>query len=91
MEDFGQYPDLIVTGNEGRRQSWFNDVDMPSVSELILNKSNVLTSSSDLKRYMTINDREMWEVFTNPKIHCLYEEMRDHYLKVSENKNTRSI
>lgn len=91
MNDFGDYPDLIVTGNEGRRQSWFNDVDMPNVSELILNKSNVLTSSSDLKKYLTIDDREMFETFTNPKIHKLYDVMRSHYLKVADKTETRSI
>ena len=91
MNDFGSYPDLVVSGNEARRQSWFNGSDMVAISELIVNKSKVMTSSSDLKEYMEKDDKEMWEFFTNPKIHNMYEEMRNLYISCKNNKKTRSI
>lgn len=91
MNDFGSYPDLIVSGNEARRQSWFNGEDMVAISELIVSKSKIMTSSSDLKEYMFNNDKELWQFFTNPKIHNMYEEMRKLYLSCRTNTQTRSI
>lgn len=91
INDFNQKPDLIVSGNEARRESWFNCDDMSSISELIVSKSTVMTSSSDLKEYMFRNDHELWKFFTNEKIHDMYDELREKYLECRMNTDTRSI
>lgn len=88
--DFGEYPDLSISGKENRRQSWFDNLGV-NISELLIAKEDIQVSSTYLKDRILNNDFEAWAEYTNSNIYCLYNEMRNIYLNSIYNQSTNSI
>lgn len=86
----GCLPELLISGKEERRVSWFDWINGCRIAELYVPKT-VAVSASDLRRALAADDRAAWESFVSPKLHPLYEELRGQYLAAMNNTFTRSI
>lgn len=89
QSECGMLPDLLVTGKEERRVSWF-DSEQVEISELYIPKS-VDISASEMRDNMIQDNRSFWKSYTNPKLWSKYNKMRKIVLESQKNKNTMSI
>ena len=87
LERFGRYPDLLVSGSEERRQSWFDNFD---ISELCIAKT-IDISASKMRKFIIDNDFEAWKKYSNPLIWDKYNEMREIIINSKDNLNSDSI
>ncbi len=67
VERFGKNPDLLVSGKEGRRSSWFDNASGLNVSELYIPKT-IDISASDMREFFLNKDFENWKKYTNPAL-----------------------
>jgi nicotinamide-nucleotide adenylyltransferase len=67
VERFGKNPDLLVSGKEGRRSSWFGSLDGLKVCELYIPKT-IDISASEMRDYFINGDFENWKKYTNPAL-----------------------
>lgn len=87
MDCCGSYPDLVVSGRESRRNSWYDNYE---VAELFIPKT-VDISASQIREFFINDDYEEWKSFTNPKIWDEYKKLREIILSSMNNLETNSI
>lgn len=88
VERFGQKPDLLISGKETRRTSWFDSDD--SAAELYVPKT-VDVSASEMREFFLKDDFESWKQFTNPKLWGMYEELKAQTIASKDNLESGSI
>ena len=87
---FGKSPDLLVSGKEERRVSWFDSVEGVSVAELYVPK--IIDVSASRMREFFISDRfDEWKEYTPKALWDDYEEMKAAVLAAKDNLYTDSI
>lgn len=86
----GARPDLIVSGKENRRQTWFDCPEGEGLGELVIPKT-IDVSASKLREAMLRDDFEYWRSFMNPNLWSYYKTLRSQLLKAQENTHTDSI
>lgn len=86
----GRMPDLLISGKEERRVSWFDGIEGCRIAELYIPKS-IAVSASELRKALAENDRAAWERFVSPKLYPLYDQLRAQYLTAMTNTFTKSI
>lgn len=89
-ERFGKYPDLLVSGKESRRISWFDNADGMNISELYIPKS-IDISASEMRDFLIDNDFEEWKKYTNPAIWDEYDFLREAVIDSKDNDETQSV
>lgn len=87
---FGKAPDLLVSGKEERRVSWFDSVEGVSVAELYVPKI-IDISATAMRSFLVDGDLEAWKQYTNPALWDSYEALRDAVLMSKDNLDTQSI
>ena len=87
---FGRLPDLLVSGNEERRRSWFDHVEGLSIAELYVPKT-IDISASELRQHLLDGDFEAWKTYMNPVHWHRWEALRALTLAASDHRNTDSI
>lgn len=90
VERFGEMPDLLISGKEARRVSWFDSVEGTSIAELYIPKT-IDISATEMREHFINNDVESWREYTNPKLWNMYDELRKEVLKSKDNTATESI
>ena len=86
----GRLPDLLVSGKEERRVSWFDGVSGCRIAELYIPKT-VPVSASQLRAALAKNDRAAWEAFVSPPLYPLYEQLRAQYIAAMPHIETESM
>ena len=89
-ERFGRLPDLIVSGREARRTSWFDGEEGGHAAELYVPKT-VEISASELRGYLLSDDRESWARWVNPALLPLYPKLREAVLLAQGSDDTASV
>ena len=89
-ERFGRTPDLLVSGKEERRISWFDSAAGASIAELYVPKT-IDISATQMRSFLIGNDFESWKRYTNPALWEDYPRLRSIVLASKENLNTDSI
>ena len=87
---FGRLPDLLVSGKEARRLDWFDSVEGVRIAELYIPKT-IDISASQVRDFLITDDRSTWENYVNPKIHPMYDQLRETVLASKDNTDTDSI
>lgn len=75
-------PDIIIYGEEPKCNTWyknFSDIDYIGVDREI-----VPINATALRKFIKENDEESFKKYTNPKIHHLYNELRQALLKAEK-------
>ena len=89
-KQFGMLPDLLVTGKEARRLSWFDGIQGVNIAELYIPKT-IDISASEMRDYFLNDDRASWEKYTNPALHTMYEKLREIVISCKDNTESESI
>lgn len=90
VDRFGEMPDLLVSGKEARRVSWFDSVDGASIAELYIPKT-IEISATEMRDFLINDDCESWKKYTDSKLWGKYEKMRQEVLLSKDNSETHSI
>lgn len=75
-------PELMIYGNDEARSRWFDPEDIKDTSEFIVNRGRVPISATMLREFMLKNDRKEWMKWVDPKLHKMYDEIRNELLTV---------
>lgn len=89
-ERFNRFPDLLVSGKEERRISWFDGLDSAQIAELYVPKI-LDVSATKMREYFIDDNREKWQSLTNEKLWDEYESLRREVLDSKDNTFTSSI
>ena len=82
-------PDLLVSGREGRRVTWF-DAENVDISELYLPKT-IDISATEMRENILQDNRTFWQSYTSPKLWGKYSKMRSIIIASQKNTETKSI
>ncbi len=85
-QHLGKDPDLIVSGEESRRQSWYSG----SIDEINVPKT-IDISASMLRKYLADGDLQNWQKYTDPRLWDRFGELRQQVLASADNIQTKSI
>lgn len=83
-------PDLLISGKEARRVSWFDGIGQVRISELYIPKI-IEISASQMRSFFLEDDRQSWQRYTNPALWGQYEALRHQVLASRDNEKTASI
>lgn len=83
-------PDLLISGKELRRVSWFDGIQQVRISELYIPKS-IDISASQMRSFLLTDDRYSWQRYTNPILWGEYDALRQQVLSSKDNGETASI
>lgn len=76
-------PDIQVYGNDESRSKWYDPKDLKNTTELIINRfSDLPISATQVRRLMVLDEREQWMALVDPKLHVLYDELRNELMSV---------
>ena len=75
-------PDLIIYGNDEARSRWFDPEDIRDTSEFIVNRGRIPISATDLRNMMINDERKEWMKWVDPKLHKMYDELRNELMTV---------
>lgn len=75
-------PDAMIYGNDESRSGWFDKKDLKNTTELIINREELPISATMLRRLMVENNRREWMNHVNPKLHKMYDELRNELMTV---------
>ena len=75
-------PELMISGNDEERNNWFAPEDIVDMSQLIVNRGRIPISATLVRKYMVKNDRKKWMSCVNPKLHKMYDEIRNELMSV---------
>lgn len=76
-------PELMIYGNDESRSRWFSPEDIKDTSEFIVNRGRIPISATMVREAMVFNKRKEWMDMVNPKLHKMYNELRDELMTVS--------
>ena len=88
--DYGFIPDLMVYGKDESRKGWFSAEDNQKFSELIVARSKIKISATELRKYMAQNKKEEWKKYVPKEILDMFDELRNELMKIEFYKNMSS-
>lgn len=75
-------PEIMIYGNDDSRSGWFDTEDIKHTSELIVNRHELPISATMLRTLMALNLRKMWMEYVDPKLHKMYDDLRNEMMTV---------
>ena len=90
IQRLGETPDLLISGKEERRVSWFDGVNGLSIAELYIPKT-IDISASRMRELFAENDFETWKTYCDERLWDSFGEMREIVLAARDNTETDSI
>lgn len=75
-------PELMIYGNDEARSRWFDTEDIKDTSEFIVNRGSLPISATMLRQLMVRNDRREWMKWVDPRLHKMYDVLRDELMTV---------
>lgn len=76
-------PELMISGNDEERNKWFAPEDVVDMSQLIVNRGRIPISATMVRELMVADKRKEWMSWVNPKLHKMYDEIRNELMTVS--------
>lgn len=81
IEKFGRFPDVILYGREGTRSSWFEEKDMEMTAELLVPRSLVPISGTEIRGMLLVDDEISWCRNVPEDIYYLYPDLREELME----------
>lgn len=76
-------PELMIYGNDESRSRWFDPEDIRDTSEFIVNRGRIPISATMVREAMVFDRRKEWMSMVNPKLHKMYNRLREELMGVS--------
>ena len=73
-------PEVMIYANDESRSAWFDKADLKNTTELIINRAELPISGTMLRELMLADNRREWMKWVNPKLHKMYDEIRNELL-----------
>lgn len=73
---------IFIYGNDESRSRWFDPKDIINTSEMIVNRDQIPISATMVREMMVLDKRKEWMQMVNPKLHKMYNELRDELISV---------
>lgn len=73
-------PEIMIYGNDCSRSRWFDLEDISETMEIIVPRSKIQISATELREFMIKDMREEWMKYVNPKLHKHYDRLRSELL-----------
>ena len=80
-------PELMIYGNDESRSKWFAPEDIRDTSEFFVNRGRIPISATMVRKAMVFDKRKEWMDMVNPKLHKMYNELRDELMTISFYQN----
>lgn len=80
-------PEIMIYGNDESRSNWFDKKDLANTAELIMNRYDMPISATMVRTAMAKDDRKLWMSYVNPRLHKMYDELREELMTVEFYKN----
>lgn len=77
-----KFANLMVYGNDEFRSQWFAPEDLVNTTEMIVARSTIPISGTQIRGYLTIDDETSWQKCTSQMIHYMYPELRAELMSV---------
>ena len=77
----------MIYGTDESRSAWFDKKDLKNTTELIINRSELPISATMLRQLMVEDRRKEWMELVNPRLHKMYDELRNELMTVEFYKN----
>ena len=81
-ENFGT-PDLFVSGNDKVRSQWFTENDLRGIDELVLNRSTIKVSATDIRK--NIDDIDFFRAWMPKELWSMQDAIKNKIKEVNEN------
>ena len=81
-----KFSDLMVYGNDEFRSKWFAPEDLIGTNELIVTRSTIPVSATQVRGMLVIDDETAWQKVTHPFIHGMYGRLRAELMQVPQYK-----
>ncbi len=75
-------PELMIYGNDEARSRWFDLNDIKDMAEIIIPRSRLEISATQLRELMVWDQRRKWMQWVDPKLHKMYDELRAELMAV---------
>lgn len=75
-------PELMIYGNDEARSRWFDPEDIKDTTEIIIPRSRLPISATQLREMMVRDDRRQWMKYVNPRLHKMYDALRAELMSV---------
>jgi bifunctional NMN adenylyltransferase/nudix hydrolase len=75
-------PEIMIYGNDESRSGWFAKEDLKNTTELIINRAELPISATYLRGLMVKDQREEWMSLVNPRLHKMYDRLREELLSI---------
>lgn len=75
-------PELMIYGNDESRSRWFDPEDIRDTSEFIVNRGRIPISATMVREAMVFDRRKDWMAMVNPKLHKMYNRLREELMGV---------
>lgn len=75
-------PELMIYGNDESRSRWFDPEDIRDTSEFIVNRGRIPISATMVREAMVFDRRKEWMSMVNPKLHKMYNRLREELMSV---------
>lgn len=79
-------PDIMIYGNDEARSKWFDPEDIKGITEVIISRSKIKISATEIRTMLLHDDRRTWMQYTNSRLHKHYDRLRNELLAVESYK-----
>ena len=77
-----KFADLMVYGDDNIRSSWFDAEDLVRTSTLIIPRTTIPISGTEVRGLLVIDDETAWQKVSHPFTHGMYERLREEIMNV---------
>lgn len=89
-ESFGRLPDVVISGKEARRGTWYDGEEGEKIAELLVPKT-VHISATEMRDFLIMDNEADWKSFADARLHPMYEKLRLAMLMAKDQLETASI
>ena len=86
-----KFASLMVYGNDEFRSQWFSAEDLKHTAEIVIPRSTIPISGTQVRGLLLIDDEAAWQKCTNEMIHFMYPELREELMSVPVYKEIYDI
>lgn len=73
-------PEVMIYGNDEARSRWFDPEDIKNTMEIIVPRSKLKISATEMREFLLRDDRDTWMKFVHPRLHKWYDRLRAELL-----------
>lgn len=86
-----KFANLMIYGNDEFRSRWFASEDLVNTAELVVPRSTIPVSGTQVRGLLTIDAEREWQKCTPELVHYMYPQLRAELMEVSAYKEIYDI